>query len=140
MRSIGKSPLCVKGRAPRHLVLVPLRPRLVPWEEGILDLTPNDIEDRKISIRGPKSGKEMEVVFIPKKVADRPKEYIRGKGIKPDERIFLITHSAPQGGTVIKTGKLVGIELRPHDLRRHAATFASRAGTPLEIVSNPTLF
>jgi len=36
---------------------------------------------------------------------------------------------------VIKAGKLVGIKLRPHDLRRHAATFASRAGTPLEIVS-----
>jgi len=36
---------------------------------------------------------------------------------------------------VIKAGELVGIKLRPHDLRRHAATFASRAGTPLEIVS-----
>ena len=36
---------------------------------------------------------------------------------------------------VIKAGELVGINLRPHDLRRHAATFASRAGTPLEIVS-----
>jgi integrase len=30
---------------------------------------------------------------------------------------------------------LVGIHLRPHDLRRHAATYASRSGTPLEIVS-----
>ena len=37
--------------------------------------------------------------------------------------------------TVLKAGKLVDIKLRPHDLRRHAATFASRAGTPLEIVS-----
>ncbi len=34
-----------------------------------------------------------------------------------------------------KAGKLVGVNLRPHDLRRHAATYASRAGTPLEIVS-----
>jgi len=40
---------------------------------------------------------------------------------------------------VIKAGKLVGIKLRPHDLRRHAATFASRAGTPLEIVSKIVL-
>jgi integrase len=30
---------------------------------------------------------------------------------------------------------MVGINLIPHDLRRHAATYASRAGTPLEIVS-----
>jgi len=34
---------------------------------------------------------------------------------------------------------LVGINLRPHDLRRHAATYASRAGTPLEIVSKVIL-
>jgi integrase/recombinase XerD len=34
-----------------------------------------------------------------------------------------------------KAGRLVGIHLRPHDLRRHAATFASRSGTPIEIVS-----
>jgi integrase len=36
---------------------------------------------------------------------------------------------------VLKAGLLVGIHLRPHDLRRHAATFASRSGVPLEIVS-----
>jgi hypothetical protein len=34
---------------------------------------------------------------------------------------------------VRKTGRLVEIHLRPHDLRRHAATFASRSGTPIEI-------
>ena len=84
-------------------MLVHFRPRLVRWEEGILKLTPRDIEDYKIPIRDPKNGKEMEVVvFISKKVSDRPKEYIRGKGIKSDERIFPITYSVPQGGTVIK--------------------------------------
>jgi len=45
----------------------------------VLKLTPNDIEDRKIFIRDPKSGKETELVFIPQKVADRLKEYIRDK-------------------------------------------------------------
>ena len=34
---------------------------------------------------------------------------------------------------------MVGVRLRPHDLRRHAATYASRAGTPLEIVSKVIL-
>ncbi len=34
-----------------------------------------------------------------------------------------------------KAGRLVGMDLRPHDLRRHAATYASRSGAPLEIVS-----
>ena len=32
-----------------------------------------------------------------------------------------------------------GVNLRPHDLRRHAATYASRAGTPIEIVSKVIL-
>jgi hypothetical protein len=40
---------------------------------------------------------------------------------------------------VAKTGMLVGIHLRPHDLRRHAATYASRSGVPIEIVSKVIL-
>ena len=36
---------------------------------------------------------------------------------------------------VKKAGEMVGVHLRPHDLRRHAATYASRAGVPIEIVS-----
>jgi site-specific recombinase XerC len=40
---------------------------------------------------------------------------------------------------VKKAGNLVGIHLKPHDLRRHAATYASRSGTPLEIVSKVLL-
>ena len=40
---------------------------------------------------------------------------------------------------VKKASKMVGINLRPHDLRRHAATYASRSGTPIEIVSKVIL-
>jgi integrase/recombinase XerD len=36
---------------------------------------------------------------------------------------------------VKKAGEMAGVRLRPHDLRRHAATYASRAGVPIEIVS-----
>ena len=100
----------------------------------VLNLTPRDVEDRKLIIRDPKSGKEMEVVFIPQKVADRLNKYIRDKEIDSDKRIFPITYSAARV-MVNKSGKMVDIHLKPHDLRRHAATFASRAGTPLEIVS-----
>ncbi|WP_231714089.1 site-specific integrase [Desulfosarcina ovata] len=39
----------------------------------------------------------------------------------------------------LKAGNLVGIHLRPHDLRRHAATFASRSGVPIEIISKVIL-
>ena len=61
-------------------------------------------------------------------------KYIRDKEIEPDQRIFPITYSAARV-MVNKAGKMVDIHLKPHDLRRHAATYASRAGTPLEIVS-----
>ena len=77
---------------------------------------------------------ESEVVFIPQKVAERLKDYNNGKGIEPQQRIFPITYNAAQG-MVSKAGKAVGIHLRPHDLRRFCATYASRLGTPIEIIS-----
>jgi integrase len=40
---------------------------------------------------------------------------------------------------VKKAGELVGVNLRPHDLRRHAATYASRSGTPIGIDSKVIL-
>ena len=36
---------------------------------------------------------------------------------------------------MIKSGKLIGIKLRPHDLRMHSATLASRFGVSAEIIS-----
>ena len=52
----------------------------------------------------------------------------------PKQMIFPICYGAARA-MVGKAGKLVGIRLRPHDLRRHAATFASRSNVPLEIIS-----
>lgn len=37
---------------------------------------------------------------------------------------------------VKKAGIMVNIELYPYDCHRHAATYASRPGTPIETVSN----
>ena len=85
-------------------------------------------------LREPKSGRECEMIFIPQKVADRLREYIETQKIGLQERVFPICYEAARS-IVAKAGKLVGIHLRPHDLRRHAATFASRSGVPLEIVS-----
>lgn len=34
---------------------------------------------------------------------------------------------------------MVGVHLRPHDLRRHTATYASKPGVPVEIVSKVIL-
>jgi integrase len=100
----------------------------------VLKLTPNDVFDRKLLLREPKSGRETEIIFIPQKVADRLKGYVEAQKIGLHDRIFPICYEAARS-VVIKAGKLVGIHLRPHDLRRHAATYASRSGVPIEIIS-----
>ena len=127
-----------KARNIRDRLMMELMARGGMRVNEVLKLTPRDIEDRKLLLRNPKSGKEVEVVYIPQKIADRLKEYIRTKSIESDHQIFPITYSGARL-MVKKAGKVVGINLRTHDLRRHAATYASRAGTPLEIVSKVIL-
>jgi integrase len=100
----------------------------------VLKLRLCDIQDRKLIIKDPKSGKEQEVAFIPQKVADRLREYARQKCNNPNDRIFPISYEAARI-MVLRAGNMVGIHLRPHDLRRHAATYASRSGVPIEIIS-----
>jgi integrase/recombinase XerD len=104
----------------------------------VLKLSPEDVNDRKLALREPKSGNARELVFIPQKVADRLKEYVKENGIQPQERIFPICYETARS-MVNKAGDMVGIKLRPHDLRRHAATHASRSGVPVEIVSKVIL-
>jgi integrase len=104
----------------------------------VVKLRPVDILERKLIIRDPKSGKESEAVFIPQKLLDRLKEYVRVEEIQENERIFgLSTQGARE--VVKRAARLVGVNVRPHDLRRFAATYASRSGTPLEIVSKVIL-
>ena len=104
----------------------------------VLKLTARDVEDRKLILHNPKSGKEVEVVYIPQKVASRLKDYIRNNQITLEQRIFPITYSGARA-MVTKAGSVIGITVKTHDLRRHAATYASRSGTPIEIVSKVIL-
>jgi len=123
---------------PRNRLMLELMARGGMRVGEVLKLTPRDVQDRKLTLRDPKSGKEREHVFIPQKVADRLKEYIRDKNIQPDQRIFPICYEAARI-MVKKAGEKAGIRLRPHDLRRFAATYASRSGVPIEIVSKVIL-
>lgn len=104
----------------------------------VLKIRPKDIEGHKITLNDPKSGKDMEYAFIPQKVTGRIKDYIRATDLKPDQRLFPLTYSGARK-VVKKAGEKIGIDLNPHDLRRHSATFASRSDTPIEIVSKVIL-
>jgi integrase/recombinase XerD len=100
----------------------------------VITLKPSDIQERKLVIQNPKSGRPGEVAYIPRKLLGRLNRFVEDKGIKIKDRIFTISYVAAWV-KVKKAGKLVGIDLRPHDLRRHAVKFAIRSGTPFEIIS-----
>jgi integrase/recombinase XerD len=104
----------------------------------VLKLTIEDIDGQRLRLREPKSGREAEIVYLPKKLADRLQQYVAKRELQPGSRIFPITYVAAWH-IVKKAGKLVDVKISPHDLRRHAATYASRAGTPIEIVSKVIL-
>jgi integrase/recombinase XerD len=76
----------------------------------VLKPTPKDINHRKLLLRDPKSGKEQEIIFIPQKVADRLKEYIRAENISEDQRIFPTCYETARA-VVKSSGDLVGIHL-----------------------------
>jgi integrase len=123
---------------PRNRLMLELMARGGMRIGEVLRLTARDIDGRRLILRNPKSGKEEEFVFVPRKVANRLRDYIREKGIGLEQRLFPITYPAARI-MVKKAGELLGIHLRPHDLRRHSATYASRSGTPIEIVSKVIL-
>ena len=119
---------------PRNRLMLELMARCGMRISEVLKLTPADVNERRLSLKEPKSGRDEEFIFIPQRLADRLKDYIREKDIPSNQRIFPICYEAARE-MVAKAGSVVGIHLRPHDLRRHAATYASRSGVPIEIVS-----
>ena len=100
---------------PRGRLMLELMARGAMRIGEVLKLTPNDIVERKLLLREPKSCREAEMIFIPQKVADRLKEYVKVQNIGPHDRIFPICYEAARS-VVRKAGMLVGIHLRPHDL------------------------
>ena len=104
----------------------------------VLKLRPRDINGRKISISGPKSGKTAECAFMPEPVANRLQRYIAEKCIPENATIFKLSYSGARS-IVKRLGEQIGVTLKPHDLRKHSATWASRNGVPLEIISKVIL-
>ncbi len=103
----------------------------------VLTLTPTCVEGRKLTLASPKSGRP-EVAFMPARVAERLHRYIAEKGGGSNELVLGLRYSRAR--ILIKqAADQVGITLTRHDLRRHAATFASRTGVPLEIISKVLL-
>jgi site-specific recombinase XerD len=97
-----------------------------------------DIDGRKLTLVAPKSGKDFEEAYMPESLATKLTSYIRENDLKPEDRIFPLSYSGGRR-VVVLAGDRVGKKVRPHDLRRHSATYASRSGMPLEVISKMIL-
>jgi len=75
---------------------------------------------------------------MPETLAGRLKAYVEAENLLPDQRIFPICYSSARS-VVKRLGDKMGMKNRPHDLRRHSATYASRNGIPLEVISKVIL-
>ena len=75
---------------------------------------------------------------MPEQIAKRMAEYIQTKPIGPEERIFPLCYSTVRS-LIKRLADRYCVKLTPHDFRRHSATYASRNGVPLEIVSKVLL-
>jgi integrase len=104
----------------------------------VLNLRVSDVSGRKLLIQEPKSGKDVEVAFMPEHIVTRLGDYISSKKLLPTDKIFPVCYSTIRN-LVNKLGAKLNIKISPHDLRRHSATYASRNGVPLEIISKVIL-
>ncbi len=122
----------------RDRLIVELQARCGLRIGELLRLRVSDIAERRLMIQEPKSGKEAEIAFMPEQIANRLGEYVKGKALRSDERLFPLCYSAARS-LVRRLGAKVHTVIAPHDLRRYSATYASRNGVPLEIVSKVIL-
>jgi integrase len=104
----------------------------------VLNVTPANIQERTLAIKSPKSGRVVETVYVPRKILVRLTDCEKAHEIGNSDRIFPISYVVAWS-MVKKSGNLVYMELRPHDLRRHAARYASKSANPIEIVSKVIL-
>ena len=66
------------------------------------------------------------------------KAYVETRDVLPDDRLFPICYSTARS-FIKRLGEHMKVKIRPHDLRRHSATYASRNGVPLEVISKVIL-
>jgi integrase/recombinase XerD len=126
------------ARSARDRLILELQARCGLRIGEVLKMRVSDLSGRKILIEDPKSGKDAEVAFMPEHIAARLAEYVAAKQFAPDGRVFPLCYTTVRN-LVTGLGKKLNVKISPHDLRRHSATYASRNGVPLEIISKVIL-
>jgi integrase/recombinase XerD len=127
-----------KPRNTRDRLILELQARCGLRIGEVLNLRAADVSGRKIIIQEPKSGREAEIAFMPEHIAVRLAEYVASQKLSSGDRVFPLCYSSVWN-LVTGLGKKMNEQISPHDLRRHSATYASRNGVPLEIISKVLL-
>ena len=127
-----------KSQSVRDRLILELQARCGLRIGEVLNLIVSDVSGRKLLIQEPKSGKDAEIAFMPEHIATRLAEYITAKQLLPNDRVFPLCYTSVRN-LVTGLGKKLNVKISPHDLRRHSATYASRNGVPLEIISKVIL-
>jgi integrase/recombinase XerD len=124
--------------SPRDRLILELQARCGLRIGEVLKLRGCDVSDRKLTIQEPKSGKDSEIAFMPEQIAKRLAEYITESKLAPEDRLFPVCYSTVRA-LIKRLASKYHVKITPHDFRRHSATYASRNGVPLEIVSKVLL-
>jgi len=77
----------------RDRLILELQARCGLIIEESLKITVKDVSDRRLILRGPKSGKESEVAFMLEQIAKRLHDYIQQENLSPEDRLFPICYS-----------------------------------------------
>jgi integrase/recombinase XerD len=117
--------LIYKAKNLRDRLIIELQARCGLRIGELLKIKVSDVSDRKLILRGPKSGKESEVAFMPEQIARRLSEYIQQGDFSPEDRLFPICYSTAKA-LINKLAGGLNVILTPHDLRRSSATHACR--------------
>ena len=75
-------------RKPRNRLIMELQARCGLRIGEVLKLRASDVNDRKLFLRKPKSGREQEVAFMPEAIATRLRSYISNQALMGDRPLF----------------------------------------------------
>jgi len=88
-------------------------------------LCKKDVSGRILALHNTKSGRRGEVAVIPVWVAERLSQFLQNLG--PEDRIFTTGYTSYHG--VVKShGKRVGLDMKPHYMRKWIASLWNRMG------------
>lgn len=96
----------------RDRLIVELQARCGLRIGELLKIKMSDVSDRKLILRGPKSGKESEVAFMPEQLAKWVNDYIQQKSLSPEDQLFPICYS-PARALIKNLGAKLNVELTP---------------------------